>query len=252
MLSEFMKSIWTKANRFADKPPAPTTKVLCWMVYLWRAIALNGVTMMHAFELRRTQPDMFPWAWHLLCLRVWAVAEDCQRLITDPKLCASVYSGQTTMLPGWAQRGMPVPFIYDIMYMVGVPANPDDSKKTAILDAYLVYTTCLEALLHRKTEKWFLTSDFFLARLVGDMDVTVWKNAQEQHIDLLRTKAVQSLVPDQLENNDSNFACMYRNLIQSLSCMCQVDTKAMFKQIYQAADDTIPLTLQWELFCVKI
>lgn len=142
-------------------PPPVDRTVRCWMTFLWRAISLNGMTMMHSHILRDYQRSNYENAWRLLTLRVWAAAVECARFVTaatHPDLYMAVMSGRSLMMPGWASRGMPVPFIFDVAF--GWRENGPGTC--------FVYFNCMQALnCETVPENAFINCDAFLASLLG-------------------------------------------------------------------------------------
>ncbi len=235
----------------------PTRNVMCWMVYLWRAIVLNGVTAMHALELYQQSPEHLEVAWRLLILRVLAVAEDCERFIVPadhPGLCSAVYSGNpTTFLPAWARRGQALPLIYDIYYTVGVPVNPNSSHQNTILTAHMLYSTCLTAITGENTEETaFVNGDAFLAqtiKLPTTPATDFWKMAAREYVKMEYTNEVQWGSDGREIVLNTHFDIMYEGLMTSLHILQQIEWKAVFAMICHTPVTT-PVDLTWDMFYV--
>ena len=154
-----MDALYTQlADKARGTQPPPVDRVVrCWMTFLWRAIAANGITMMHSHLMRQQRVR----AWRLLAVRVWAAAVECARFVspaTHSDLYMAVMSGRPLIMPGWAARGMPVPFIFDVAY----------GWRETVPGSCFVHYTCLQALNCETTlDNAFIVGDDFLAALIG-------------------------------------------------------------------------------------
>ena len=234
-----------------------THQTYCWMVFLWRAIVLNGMPVMHLNILRLKKATTIQLGWHLLCLRVWAAAEDCARYIHPAQhreLCASVYSGQPAaiFMPPWAKRGMVIPFIFDIMYMVGVNFC-DGTTINSVLSANFVYEWCFSAILHENTpEDAFINGDSYFSAMIGancsDKTKIIWADAFDEYAAMTRVHIMSRPVA---EHPTTVQETIYGNLLAVLYQTEITSVRFMFDSVYKNNFNLLTSTsLDWESFYV--
>jgi hypothetical protein len=213
--------------------------VLCWFVFFWRAISANGLTFTHLVTMS-WNGAIRQYAWELLVVRVLAMSIECARLVhKDAVIMASVMTGASLQLPGWSRRGMPIPFVFDVVFGVSVY-----EERTPCFE---LYELCLDALFQRTTlENAFAKGEAFMANILQQgfaAQDPLWFAAQEEYRHILTSPDVFDELwthPDALHNG---------GLHDKMKPLCTIATKAFWRVCHAPMTD-LPYNLHYSMFYV--